>query len=263
MSWWMLVLVGWGAMAVLMALLWAVQRARHNAGIVDIAWSFGTGLLAVWFAWGATGDVQRRVLVGVLAGAWGLRLGGYLMKRVLSEEEDGRYAMLRERWGDRTQTLLFWFFQLQAFWAVMFATPMLVAAMNPTEGLTLLDGLGVAIWVIAIGGEAVADAQLARFRRDPANRGAVCRSGLWRYSRHPNYFFEWTHWFAYVCIGIGFSWGWLTLFGPIVMLWFLLAVTGIPMTEERALRSRGDAYREYQRTTSSFIPWPPKRETRS
>jgi steroid 5-alpha reductase family enzyme len=119
----------------------------------------------------------------------------------------------------------------------------------------------VAVAVLALGGEAIADAQLSRFRRDPANRGTVCRTGLWRYSRHPNYFFEWVHWWAYVLIGIAAPWGWLALFGPALMLLFLFKITGIPPTEARALESRGDAYREYQRTTSVFVPWPPRRET--
>jgi steroid 5-alpha reductase family enzyme len=119
------------------------------------------------------------------------------------------------------------------------------------------------VWIISVGGEWLADRQLARFRQDPSNKGKVCRQGLWRYSRHPNYFFEWVHWWAYVLIGIGGPWGWLTLFGPAVMLVFLLKITGVPPTEKRALQSRGEAYREYQRTTSVFFPWPPKQETAS
>jgi steroid 5-alpha reductase family enzyme len=260
MSLWRLVLIGWAAMAAVMVLLWIVQRARRNAGIVDIAWSFGTGLLAVGFAWGADGAGGRRLLVAVLAGVWGLRLGFYLLKRVLSEAEDGRYRMLRERWGDRTQFYLFWFFQIQALWAVMFAAPMLIAARNPAP-LGWADAAGALLWLVAIVGEALADAQLARFRRNPARAGQVCRQGLWRYSRHPNYFFEWLHWWSYVLIGFAGPWGWLTLLGPALMLLFLTRITGIPPTEQRALESRGDAYREYQRTTSVLFPWPPKAST--
>ncbi|MHC4217117.1 MAG: DUF1295 domain-containing protein [Planctomycetota bacterium] len=257
--WWM-VLIGWAAMAVVMVLLWLIQRARRNAGIVDIAWSFGTGLLAVGFAWGADGLDGRRLLVALLAGVWGLRLGFYLLQRVTSEAEDGRYRMLRDKWGDRTQFNLFWFFQIQALWAVMFAAPMLVAARNPAP-LGWADAAGVLVWIVAIAGEALADAQLARFRRDPAQAGQVCQRGLWRYTRHPNYFFEWLHWWSYVLIGFASPWGWLTLLGPAIMLLFLTRITGIPPTEQHALQSRGDAYREYQRTTSVFFPWPPKAST--
>jgi steroid 5-alpha reductase family enzyme len=182
-----------------------------------------------------------------------------LLRRVLSESEDGRYAMLREQWGERTQPYLFIFFQVQAFWAVLFALPMLVAAYNDAPAPAWYDFLGVAIWLIAVGGEALADAQLNRFRRDPATKGQVCTNGLWRYSRHPNYFFEWVHWWAYVAMGFAGPWGWLTLGGPAVMLLFLTKITGIPPTEKRAVQSRGDAYRRYQQTTSAFFPWPPKR----
>jgi steroid 5-alpha reductase family enzyme len=114
---------------------------------------------------------------------------------------------------------------------------------------------GVIVWLIAVAGETIADRQLARFRRDPANRGQVCRAGLWRYSRHPNYFFEWVHWLSYVLIGHG---EWLTWIGPVGMLLFLFRVTGIPYTEMQALKSRGDRYREYQSTTNVFFPWFPR-----
>jgi len=114
------------------------------------------------------------------------------------------------------------------------------------------------IWIVAIGGESLADSQLAQFRSDPAGGGQVCRDGLWRYSRHPNYFFEWVHWWAYVAIGIAAPWGWLTIAGPVLMYSFITRLTGIPPTEARALVTRGDAYREYQRTTNAFFPGPPR-----
>jgi steroid 5-alpha reductase family enzyme len=261
MTWWMLILIAWAAMAVVMAGLWAVQRATRNAGIVDIAWSFGTGLCAVWFAWGASGDPARRWLVGVIAGVWGARLGLHLWRRISGESEDGRYVALREKWGDRTQRNLFVFFQVQAAWAMMFALPMFVAASNDVPGLRWHDYLGAGIWLIAMVGEGVADAQLHRFRSDRANKGRVCRAGLWRYTRHPNYFFEWVHWWAYVLIACAGPWWWLSLGGPAVMYLFLNKVTGIPPTEQRALQSRGEAYRQYQRTTNAFFPGPPREPT--
>lgn len=258
MNIWLLILLGWLVMAMVMAGLWLVQTRRHNAGVVDVAWSFGTGAMGVWFAWGADGDPARRWLIAILAGVWGARLGAHVAKRVFNETEDGRYKKLRQQWGERTQPYLFLFFQIQALWAVMFALPMLVAASNDTPGLRWFDYAGVAVWLISIGGETLADRQLARFRANPDNAGKVCRDGLWRYSRHPNYFFEWLHWWSYVLIGVGAAWWPATLAGPAVMLLFLFKVTGIPPTEARALESRGDAYREYQRTTSVFFPWPPK-----
>jgi steroid 5-alpha reductase family enzyme len=254
-----MIVSGYLVMAVIMALLWHRQRKRKNAGIVDVAWSLGVGALAVYFALGADGYGPRRYLIGLMAGIWSLRLAGYLWRRLTSDEmEDGRYRELRDKWGEKTDFYLFFFFQIQAFWSVLFALPMLIAAHNRTPGLGLTDALGVLVWVIAMVGEGIADNQLARFRRRPENRGEVCRYGLWRYSRHPNYFFEWIHWWAYVLIGMQAPWGWLTLTGPVLMFIFLHKITGIPPTERHALASRGEAYREYQRTTSAFFPRKPK-----
>lgn len=253
-----LVLWGWLGAAALMALLWWQQYRRHNAGIVDVAWAFATGLLGVVLALAAEhGEPWRQWLVAVMVGFWAVRLGVFLVRRVFRESEDGRYRSLREALGNRVQPVLFGFFQVQALWAVMFALPMWAAAQAP-GGPRWLDVLGVLVWAAAMGGEALADAQLSRFRRDPANHGRVCASGLWRYSRHPNYFFEWVHWWAYVLIGWGSPWWWVTVAGVGVMLVFLLKVTGVPHTERQALRSRGDAYRAYQATTSVFLPMPPK-----
>ena len=255
---WMLMIVALAAMSVVMTALWLIQRRTHNAGIVDVAWTFGTGLCAAWFAWGADGDPARRALVAALAAVWSLRLGLYLAKRMVGDHEDRRYAAMREKWGPNTQRNLFFIFQIQAFWAVLFALPMLLAASNPADGLRWYDAAGLALWIVSITGESIADAQLNAFRNAPESKGRVCRRGLWRYSRHPNYFFEWIHWWAYVLIGFAGPLGWLTLAGPAVMLLFLFYVTGIPITERALVASRGDAYREYQRTTSPFFPWPPK-----
>jgi steroid 5-alpha reductase family enzyme len=237
-----------------------VQRRTGNAGIVDFVWAAGIGGLAVFYSAVASGDIGRRVLLAALAGTWSLRLAVYLfVDRVWGKPEDGRYQMLRTNWGQKAPAFFLVFFQIQAVWAIMFSVPFLPVVYRQ-GALGGLDLLGVAIWVIAVGGETLADRQLARFRADPENRGKTCQVGLWRYSRHPNYFFEWIHWFAYVCLGIGSSYWWVTLMGPVVMLLFLYKVTGIPYTEKRALQSRGDDYRRYQETTSAFIPWFPKRE---
>ncbi|MDH3583973.1 MAG: DUF1295 domain-containing protein, partial [Phycisphaerae bacterium] len=197
-------------------------------------------------------------LVAVLAGIWAVRLGLYLLSRVVRLPEDGRYRRLRESWGDRVQGFFFGFFQVQAAWCVLFALPMLIAARNRAAAPAWYDFAGVAVWLASVVGASVADRQLARFRSDPSNRGKVCQVGLWHYSRHPNYFFEWLQWWAWVLIGWHAPLGWLTLLGPAIMLLFLLKITGIPPTEAQAIASRGDAYRQYQRTTSAFFPWPPK-----
>ncbi|MGB0722592.1 MAG: DUF1295 domain-containing protein [Gammaproteobacteria bacterium] len=251
---------GWLGAALLMLALWVVQWRTRNAGIVDVAWALGTGVLGVVFALDAAGDDSRGLLLAAMIGFWGLRLGLHLWRRVSSESEDGRYRYMREHLGERVQPAMFVFFQVQALWALMFALPVWAAAAagRPPD---LLDALGLVVFVVAIGGESIADAQLAAFRKDPANKGKVCDRGLWRYSRHPNYFFEWLHWFAYPLIAWGAPWWWVTVAAIPVMLVFLLKVTGVPWTEQQSLRSRGDAYRRYQQRTSVFIPLPPNPET--
>ena len=260
MKTWQLMLIGWLIMAIVMTLLWFWQKRKSNAGIVDVAWSFGTAGICALFAYGASGDVSRRILIATLAGIWGLRLGFHLLHRVTTETEDGRYASLRSRWGDKAQPYFFIFFQVQAAWTLLFAFPLLIAANNAAMFPIWSDFVGIGIWIISVTGESIADMQLARFRSNPSNKGQVCQVGLWAYSRHPNYFFEWIHWFAYIFLGLYAPYAWLTLFGPIVMLLFLFKVTGIPYTEMRALQTRGEKYREYQRTTSVFILWPRKQK---
>lgn len=251
----MLLLQGWGLLAVGLAVLWVRQLYTQDATSVDVAWSAGLLFLAGFYPWFVEGDLGRRALVATLGGLWAGRLAWFLFtNRVRGHtEEDGRYQAMRAYLGSRAPVGFFAFYQFQAAVAVLFSVPMLAAMQGGPLGVTAM--LGVGVWVAAVGGESIADAQLARFRADPANRGQVCREGLWRYSRHPNYFFEWVHWWAYVLIGGGAA---LTWVGPVAMIVFLFRVTGIPYTEQQALRSRGDAYREYQRTTSVFVPWPPK-----
>jgi steroid 5-alpha reductase family enzyme len=130
---------------------------------------------------------------------------------------------------------------------------------DPRLHLGFSDWLGFSVWLVAILGESLADRQLAAFKADPSNRGKVCSAGLWKFSRHPNYFFEWLVWVALFLFALPAPWGWTTIFAPALMLFFLLRVTGIPYTEQQSLRSRGEAYRSYQRTTSAFVPWFPKR----
>lgn len=252
-------LVIWLAAAWLMTAGWAWQRRRTNAGIVDVLWSTGVGGSAVLAALIGSGAAGPRMVMAVLGGLWGLRLAWHLWRRVSGEAEDGRYRALREHWKG-SQVKFFGFFQFQAFLVGLFAVPFLAVAANPTVSITGML-LAVVIWVVSVGGESLADRQLAAFRADPANQGKTCRTGLWRYSRHPNYFFEWLHWFAYVVLAIGSPLWWLAWSGPVVMFLFLRFVSGVPYTETQALRSRGEAYRRYQRDTPMFFPWFPKHES--
>lgn len=205
------------------------------------------------------GDPARRALVAALAGGWSARLSWHLLvDRVLPAGEDGRWAALRERWGARAPALFLPVFLLQALLAVVLSGAFLLVMALPEGPLGARDALAALIVIGSVAGEALADRQLARFRAEPANRGKVCREGLWVWSRHPNYFFEWTFWLAWPALTLGLPWGWTALYAPALMLVFIVKLSGIPPTERQALRSRGEAYREYQRTTSAFFPWPPE-----
>lgn len=245
-------------MATVMAGLWIVQRRTHDAGVVDVGWTYGVAACAVLYAVLSDGEPERRALVAVLVALWSLRLGTYILRdRVLSGDEDGRYQQLRASWGDGFQRRIFWFFQAQGILSVLFALPALAAMSSRRGDLGWVDAAGAGVWLIAIAGESIADRQLARHRADPSNHGRTCRRGLWRWSRHPNYFFEWLHWWSYAVIAAASPLWWIAAAAPLVMLYFILFVTGIPPTEARAVESRGEDYRHYQRTTSAFLPWPP------
>ncbi|HEX2055438.1 MAG TPA: DUF1295 domain-containing protein [Nitrospiraceae bacterium] len=243
--------------------LWLIQRKHPIPSLADAGWCVGLIGAAAWYALNIEGHPARRMLVTVMVGLYGLRLGGYiLLDRVIGRREDPRYQTMRRRWGGQEPVILFAYFVLQAPAIVLFSLPPLFVMQNPRPGFSLWELLGMMIWAVAVTGEAVADRQLAAFRRESWNKDRVCRAGLWRYSRHPNYFFEWLHWWSYVVMALALPAGnwWATLIGPVLMGWALIKVTGIPLTESQALASRGDDYRRYQETTSTFIPWPPRRE---
>jgi steroid 5-alpha reductase family enzyme len=247
-------------LALVMAGVWGVARRIRNAGIVDIAWSANFSLLALLYATTLPGYPPRRLLIGGMTLAWSLRLALYLYRRVMGHHpvEDGRYAELRREWAPHADRRFFWFFQAQGLLNVALAAPLLLACVNPAPVLHPLEWTGAALFGVALLGESAADRQLEAWKRDPASRGRTCRAGLWRFSRHPNYFFEWLVWVAFFVFATASPWGWLSAYCPALMLFFLFRVTGIPMTEVQALKSRGDDYREYQRTTSVFFPWFPR-----
>jgi steroid 5-alpha reductase family enzyme len=230
--------------------------------VVDAGWAFGVGGLVLYYALFADGDVLRRIILAFLVCGWGLRLGIYILKdRVIGRPEDGRYLAMRNYWGAKAEPYMFLFYQAQAFWTVLFSIPFLPVVFNSAASPSGFDIAGILVFLLALSGESLADRQLVQFKNKPDSKGKTCRDGLWRYSRHPNYFFEWIHWFAYPLLALPGSGVWVALAGPVVMLIFLYKITGIPYTEKQALKSRGEDYRRYQESTSAFIPWFPKKET--
>ena len=255
------------SLAVLMAGAWVVQQRTGNSGWVDTIWTFSLGLVGVGSAlWPVEGvpPNARQWLVAALVAIWSLRLGVHIAIRSAGISDDPRYAAFAREWGADSPRRMFIFLQNQGLGSIPLAFAVFVAAHLPGDGLRPADYLGALILLIGIVGEALADAQLKAFRTDPANKGRVCDVGLWRWSRHPNYFFEWFGWLAYPVIGISpsdpfsYPWGFAALLAPVFMYWILVYETGIPPLEAQMLRSRGDRYLDYQSRTSPFFPWLPQ-----
>jgi steroid 5-alpha reductase family enzyme len=251
------------ALSILMAGAWVVQQRTGNSGWVDTIWTFSLGLVgagsALWPVAGAAPNA-RQWLVAALVAIWSLRLGSHIAARTAKITDDPRYAAFATEWGVDSPRKMFIFLQNQGFGSIPLVFSIFVASRFPDHMMRLQDYLGALILFIGIAGEALADAQLKNFRENPANKGRVCDAGLWRWSRHPNYFFEWFGWLAYPVIAISpdYPWGWATLLAPLFMYWILVHVTGIPPLEQQMLRSRGERYRDYQARTSMFFPLPQK-----
>lgn len=251
-------MIGFGtaALLVMMLVIWLISVRIKNAGLVDVGWALGLVILAAWYARQGPGFAARKWIMAGMVAFWGVRLAVHLASRISREPEDGRYQKLRQDWqGENINLRFLFFFEFQALLDVALSIPFLVVSLDRNAGLGPFEYAGIGLWLAAVGGESVADAQLASFKRDPKNREHVCQVGLWNYSRHPNYFFEWFVWVAFTVYALGSPWGWVSFLCPALMLFFLLRMTGIPATEAQALRSRGEEYARYQRTTSALIPW--------
>lgn len=247
----------------LMLCCWAYCRQQKRAGLVDAAWSFCIAFACFSAALlYQDAPVALRLLIGIGSTLWFARLTWHLSRRYFYENtEDERYASMRAAMGSFQHSGFLLFFLFQAGLAFLFSLPMLIIL--ETDHTTWNNGFHVAviissmIMLFAFLGESIADHQLYQFKKDLNNQGKTLDHGLWRYSRHPNYFFEWIHWFAYPFIGLwaGLSVLWIY---PVLMFLFLYFFTGIPFSEQQALRHRGDNYRRYQQRTSMFFPWKPK-----
>lgn len=255
------------ALSAAMACAWNVQRRTGNSGWIDVFWTFGTGAAACTLALlpieGSQWPQSRQLLAAGFAFAWSVRLGWHILLRTRSANDDPRYRDMIDKWGVDAKARLFWHLQTQGLIGLLLAACVMLSARNPLAGMRFQDCAAIAIFVIAVLGEALADAQLRRYKQVPTNRGRICDTGLWSWSRHPNYFCEWLCWLAYPLLAIDFSGsyqqGFVSLLAPLCIYWLLVHVSGIPPLEAHMLRTREAAFEAYRRRTGAFFPWPPRR----
>lgn len=242
----------------LMTLLWLYSLRIKNSSIVDIFWGTGFVILnLVYFALSPQGYFPRQILISTLVSIWGLRLSTYILQRNMGKGEDFRYRKWREEAGTKWWWQSFFrVFVLQGILLWIISIPLLAAQYSPLpEKLILLDFLGVIVWLVGFYFESMGDYQLARFKANPANKGKILNSGVWRYTRHPNYFGDATQWWGFFLIAAAAG-GWWTIFSPLIMTWLLMRVSGVTLLEQTMSNRPG--YQEYVARTSAFFPWKKK-----
>jgi steroid 5-alpha reductase family enzyme len=243
----------------IMVATWLLSLILKNASIVDIVWGLGFAITSWVLAITIEGDSTRQILLAVMVGSWGLRLGGYLAKRNIGHGEDWRYKAMRKKKGARFGLIsLVTVFGLQGVLMWVVSLPVMFGNSDATPGVGPLAVIGVMVWAVGLSFEAVGDWQLVQFKKDPNNAGKVMQTGLWSLTRHPNYFGDALLWWGIGIVGAETGSGVIGFIGPVVMTVFLLRVSGVPMLE-RSLMKRREGYAEYAARTSAFIPRPPKR----
>jgi steroid 5-alpha reductase family enzyme len=251
-----------GAMVVVMVAAWGFGLAMKDGGWTDVFWTWGTGLtLSAAALWPWTDPSPRQWLVAGFMTVWMLRLGLYLTPRVATHPEDRRYAAFRAQWGKRYPLFMLFVTLPQAGATALIGLSVLLASMDRAPAFGPRDFLAIAVFLVAIVGEYVSDQQMKRFRDDPANKGQVMDRGLWAWSRHPNYFFQWLGWMAYPALAFHprNPLSWLVFTAPLVMFVLLRFISGVPPLEAAMLKTRGERFRSYQARVSAFVPLPPKR----
>jgi len=245
------------------AALWVASLRLRNASIVDVYWGPGFAAIAALTFLLSDAPGPRGALLVAMAALWGLRLGAYLAWRNGGKGEDPRYAAMRRRHGQRfARVSLYTVFALQAALMWLVSLPLQVAALRPGAApFGALDALGLALFAAGLGFEAIGDWQLARFKADPGNRGRVMERGLWRYTRHPNYFGDSLAWWGMFCVAAATPLGPWTVLCPALMTFLLLRVSGVPLLERSLARTR-PGYADYVARTSAFVPLPPRRAPR-
>ncbi len=255
-------LTAWGWVVLLMLILWLIQARFKNASYVDIGWTLGLLICSFVYAYQTGVLTSRKLLIFILVSFWTIRLVSLLIGRLFKDpREDSRYAKIRADWKVNQNFKFFFMFQFQGLLDVVLSWGFLVICLNPSKVFSQLEVMAVCVWLIGYIGESMADSQLRKFKADPLNKGKVCQKGFWQFSRHPNYFFEWLMWLAYFLMALSAPLGWTTIILPILMYYFLMHVSGVPLAEAQSLKTKGEEYRRYQQTTSMFIPLPKKKES--
>ena len=263
---WLVFLCLWPV--VIMAMAWLVQRLTKVSAWVDTLWTFsvasGLGLRLCVFS---PHRLNLRGLIIMLSvGLWSLRLGGHMLGRALKGKEDPRYADLLQQWGNKAGFNLFIFLQIQALASCVLIGASYAACYKANIFTDICDGVGFGLILVALIGELIADAQMARFSKKHAGQSAICDTGLWAWSHHPNYFFEWLMWFGLALMAtdpMHLSLSLCAWAAPVMMYILLVHVSGLPPLEAHMLRSRGAAFKAYQSRTNGFFPWPPRKNPSS
>jgi steroid 5-alpha reductase family enzyme len=245
----------------MMTALWLLSLALRNASIVDIFWGAGFVLTNwIYYALSPDGFAARKLLISILVTAWGLRLSLYILRRNWGKAEDFRYRAWREEEGARWWWFSFFkVFLLQGVLMWLISIPLLAAQFSPAPAtLTWLDFLAALIWAVGFYFEAVGDWQLARFKADPQNKGKLLNTGVWRYTRHPNYFGDAAQWWGFYVFALAAG-GWWTIYSPLIMTYLLRNVSGVALLE-KSMANRKPGYQEYMESTNAFFPWFPKRK---
>lgn len=256
----MLVILTIAFAPLLFLVAWVFARKVDNYSLVDAVWAAGIGMIGLlWLS--MSGGFPKHWVAGALLLIWSGRLTWHLARRIRKHHptEDARYVKLRDLWAGRVESSFFWFFQTQAVSAMLLALPFVIVARDSSNHWGWWESAGLAVALIGIVGESVADGQMSAYKSRNSDPSGVCKSGLWRYSRHPNYFFEGVIWLGFYLFACGSEYGWASVHAPAIIIFLLLKVTGIPPTEKAALARKGEAYRIYQKETSAFIPLPWRR----
>ena len=228
-------LLGAASVGFLFFAMWIYHLIIKNAAIVDVGWGLGFILLCLIYILEGHGFNLRNTICLIMILLWGLRIVFYLLKRFTAEkEEDKRYKKIRQGFGEMAWLKFLLIFEFQAALEMIIGIPMIIVSFNPNPGLSLFEIVGLLIFIVAFIGEAIADQQLFDFKSNKMNKGKTCDIGLWQYSRHPNYFFEWLVWVGFFVYALGSPMGWVAIISPIVMYYLLMYVSGVPMAEEQS-----------------------------